>query len=150
MKRKTILFAAISLLLLIGGTGCEKEKEKEKEKEEYNSTELYGTWKLAGFGNTAGNTLREAEPKDCEKCYTITFLSDGKITGHTSTNEIGGEYQIKGENLDFLKIGGTEINELFDGQDYVEALYKVDRFAIVSKQLKLYYSDTNYLLFKKK
>ena len=144
MKRKTFLFSVIALFLLIGGMGCEKEKE------EYGSTELYGTWKLAGFGNTADHTLREAEPKECEKCYTITFLSDGTITGHTSTNEIGGEYQIKGESLHFLKIGGTKINELFDGRNYVEALYKVHRFEIASKQLKLYYSDTDYLLFKKK
>ncbi|MEA4983882.1 hypothetical protein SDC9_75761 [bioreactor metagenome] len=144
MKRKTFLFAAISLFLLTAGAGCEKEKE------EYGSTELYGTWKLTGFSNTAGNTLREAEPKDCEKCYTMTFLKDGTITGHTSTNEIEGECRIKGGNLNFLRLGGTEINELFDGQDYVEALYKVDRFEIISKQLKLYYGDTDYLLFKKK
>ena len=143
MKQQIILWIS-TLLLLTAGAGCEKEKE------EYGSTELYGTWKLAGFGNTADNTLREAEPKECEKCYTITFLSDGTITGQTSTNEIGGEYQIKGGSLDFLKIEGTEINELFDGRNYVEALYKVHRFEISSQQLKLCYDDTNYLLFKKK
>lgn len=144
MKPKTILFTAIALFLLTGETGCEKEKEEKA------PTELYGTWKLTGFGNTADNTLRKAEPKECEKCYTMTFLKDGTITGHTSTNEIGGEYRIKGGNLDFLRLGGTEINELFDGRNYVEALYKVNRFEIVSKQLKLYYGDTDYLLFKKK
>ena len=144
MKPKTILFTAIALFLLIGVTGCEKEKEEEA------PAELYGTWKLTGFGNTADNTFREAEPKDCEKCYTMTFLKDGTITGHTSTNEIGGEYRIKGGNLDFLRLGGTEINELFDGQDYVEALYKVNRFEINSKQLNLYYGDTDYLLFKRR
>ena len=144
MKPKTILFTVIALFLLTGGTGCEKEKEEQA------PAELYGTWKLAGFGNTADNTFREAEPKDCEKCYTMTFLKDGTITGHTSTNEIGGEYRIKGGNLDFLRLGGTEINELFDGQDYVEALYKVNRFEIISKQLELYYGDTDYLLFKRR
>lgn len=144
MKPKTILFAAIALFLVIGGIGCEKEKEEQA------PAELYGTCKLTGFGNTADNTLREAEPKECEKCYTMTFLKDGTITGHTSTNEIGGEYRIKGRNLNFMELGGTKINELFDGRNYVEALYKVNRFEINSKQLKLYYGDTDYLLFKRR
>lgn len=113
-------------------------------------SELIGSWKLEGFGDTKTNAFREAEPKDCTICYTLIFLRNGMLTGKSSTNEIGGEYQIKGESLDFLKIGGTKINELFDGRNYVEALYKVHRFEIVSKQLKLYYSDTDYLLFKKK
>ena len=53
-------------------------------------------------------------------------------------------------DLNFLKIEGTEINELFDGRNYVEALYKVHRFEIVSQKLKLYYNGgKNYLRFKK-
>ena len=134
----------ISLFLLIGCVGCEKEKE------ELVPTKLYGAWKLIGFVSTADNTLREAEPKDCEECYTITFLNDGTITGHTSTNELWGQYRITGRNLNFIQLGGTEINELFDGRNYVEALYKVNRFEIISNQLKLYYGDTDYLLFKRK
>ncbi len=143
MKTKIILWIG-ALLLLIGGVGCEKEKE------EYGSTELYGTWKLSGFGNTADHTLREAEPKECEKCYTITFLSDGTITGHTSTNEITGEYRINGRNLNFLKLGGTKVGEHPDGWVYVEALNQVHRFEIVSQKLKLYYNGgKNYLQYKK-
>ncbi len=134
----------MTLAILHIGVGCEKEKEEQA------PTELYGTWKLTGFGNTADNTLRKAEPQECEKCYTITFLKDGTITGHTSTNDIRGEYWIKGANLDFLNLRGTKINELFDRREYVSALHQVNRFEIISKQLKLYYIDTDYLLFKKK
>ncbi len=142
MKTKLVLWIS-ALLLLIGGVGCEKDEDK-------ILSELIGTWKLVGFGNTANKTLREAEPKECEKCYIITFLSDRTITGHTSTNEIGGEYRIKGRNLNFLRLGGTKVGEYPDGYIYVEAIEKVHRFEIVSKQLKLYYDDTYYLLFKKK
>jgi len=120
MKTRTLLFTLFALLLLPGGAGCEKETEEQA------PTELYGTWKLVGFGNTVDNTFRKAEPRECDKCYTITFLKEGTITGHTSTNEIVGEYCIKGENLDFLNIGGTKINELFDGREYVSALHQVN------------------------
>lgn len=61
-----------------------------------------------------------------------------------------GQYRIKDRKLNFIELGGTKINELFDGRKYVEALHQVNRFGIVSKQLKLYYSDTDYLLFEKK
>lgn len=125
MKPKTILFSVIALFLLTGGTGCEKEKEEQA------PAELYGTWKLAGFGNTADNTFREAEPEECEKCYTMTFLKDGTITGHASTNEIEGKYEIKSNQLHFPLLGiKTYINELWDGPIFLETVRKVNRFEL--------------------
>ena len=112
-------------------------------------SELIGSWKLEGFGDTETNAFREAEPKDCTVCYTLIFLRNGMLTGKSSTNEMMGEYVINEQNIK-IRFGGTKKGELFDGGKYVEAVNKIHRFEIVSKQLKLYYSDTNYLLFKKK
>ncbi len=134
------LLPAVLLLLAVALSGCERNKNPLKNTE----------WKLYGFGNTTDNTLREAEPKDCNICYTISFREDGTITGHTSTNEIRGQYLIKGRKLNFMELVGTEIKEIFDGDKYVEVLHQVEQFEIISEQLKLYYGNTNYLLFKKR
>ena len=139
-----ISFIIISFLLLVGGVGCEKEKEEQV------PTKLYGAWKLIGFGNTADNTLREAEPKDCEECYTITFMKNGAVTGYATTNEIAGVYEIKNNFLHFPFLGlKTGNNELWDGKKFLETAQQVYRFEIKSKQLFLFYSDTKYLMFKK-
>ena len=114
-------------------------------------SELIGSWKLEGFGDTDTNTFREAEPKDCTVCYTLIFLRNGMLTGESSTNEIGGEYEIKSNQLHFPLFGlKTYINELWDRPVFLETIRKVDRFEIASQKLKLYYnSGKNYLRFKK-
>ncbi|HTN69186.1 MAG TPA: lipocalin family protein [Dysgonamonadaceae bacterium] len=91
MKTKTILLTVIALCLLISGKGCEKSNKI--------TSDIIGTWKLVGFGNTADNSLKEAGPKDCDKCYTITFKNDEKIFGVTSTNQATGVYKIKGNGI---------------------------------------------------
>ncbi|RRD60591.1 META domain-containing protein [Tannerella forsythia] len=112
-------------------------------------SELIGSWKLEGFGDTKTNAFREAEPKDCTICYTLIFLRNGMLTGKSSTNEMIGEYVINEQNIK-IRLGGTKRGEMLDGNKYTEVVNKIHRFEIVSKQLKLYYSDTHYLLFKKK
>lgn len=140
MKKIVKLLPAVLLLFIVALSGCEKDKNPLK------STE----WKLYGFGNTADGTLQQAEPTNCDNCYTIMFGEDGKFKGHTSTNAIEGKYRVKGVDINFFEIGGTKINELLDGQKYVEALPQVNHFEMASEQLKLYYGDASYLLFKKK
>ena len=112
-------------------------------------SELIGSWKLEGFGDTKTNAFREAEPKDCTICYTLIFLRNGMLTGKSSTNEMIGEYVINEQNIK-IRLGGTKKGEILDGYKYTEVINNIHRFEIVSKQLKLYYSDTDYLLFKKK
>ena len=112
-------------------------------------SELIGSWKLEGFGDTETNTFREADPKDCTVCYTLIFLRNGMLTGKSSTNEMMGEYVINEQNIK-IRFGGTKKNELFDGGKYVEAVNKIHRFEIVSQKLKLYYNGgKNYLRFKR-
>ncbi len=84
MKKIVKLLPAVLLLFVVALSGCEKDKNPLK------STE----WKLYGFGNTADGTLQQAEPTNCDNCYTIMFGEDGKFKGHTSTNAIEGEYRV--------------------------------------------------------
>ena len=121
--------------------------------EDIQQNPLLGTCKLVGFGNTADNTFREAEPKDCEQCYTITFREDGTFFGYTSTNEVGGRYIVEttAQKIEFINFGGTKINELPDGHVYADAFNSVNLFEINSNKLRLYYNNgLNFLLFNPK
>ncbi len=106
-------------------------------------------WKLVGFYDVEKDSLKEAEPKD-EQCYTLEFDTDTTISGTSSTNKLWGNYKIDDEllTIQIANIGGTEINELYDGQLYMESLWQVQFFTITDKELKLYYDNKNkYLLY---
>ncbi len=136
----TKLLPAVLLLLAVALSGCERSGNPLKNTE----------WKLYGFSNTADGTLQQAEPADCDNCYTIRFDEDGEFKGKSSINIIKGKYWIRGKNIGFTNITSTFAEESLDGYKYVEALPQVNRFEISSEQLKLYYGNTNYLLFKKR
>ena len=110
---------------------------------------LSGVWKLVGFVSADG-TLREPDPKHCDRCYTISFLKDGRLTGRTINNEAIARYQFNGHNISISDFGMTKVGEYGDSDIYVEALRQSTRYELVSGRLRLYYNNnTDYLLFKK-
>lgn len=119
--------------------------------ESYLQLSLMGTtWKLIGFANAASNTLKRAEPEG-DSCYILRFHPDNRITGWTSTNKNGGSYlrNILSQELKFIHFGGTELQEVFDGPKYVDAIWQVHSYEITNKGLVLYYDKkTLFLLFK--
>ena len=142
MKTKTILFTAIVILLLIGVGGCETEST------DNNVKSIIGTWKLEGFGNTSNKSFKEANPKDCEECFVVTFNSDNSFFGKSSINALSSNYVLSDFNLSFPKgIIATEIAENGDGSRFTEAFGTVFRYSIEKSKLKLFYSETEYLLF---
>jgi len=97
----------------------------------------------------SNSSFEKANPSDCENCYIFTLSDDGKITGRTSTNTIFGEFQIEKQNIKIINFGGTEINELGNGQKYIETMSLIEEYEIANNELKLYYNQNqNYLLFK--
>lgn len=142
MKAKIILIAMLALPLLIGAN-CKKENTIPQD--------FLHSWKLVGFGNINDTQIKIAEPKNCDTCYVITFNNDGKLSGHSSTNQLLGAYQLNENNkIQILKLEGTEINELLDGKLFVRSLKDIFKYEINNCELKLYYSDIEYLLFKRK
>ncbi|MDO5664727.1 MAG: hypothetical protein Q4G63_05665 [Bacteroidia bacterium] len=111
---------------------------------------LMGIWQLTGFGNAVDNSVKVAEPKDCERCYTLIFKNNETFVGHTSTNEVAGVYRLNDKLVDIVNVGGTERNELMDGKLYVESLLKVFKYEVKDNDLKLFYTHTDYLLYKKR
>lgn len=52
--------------------------------------------------------------------------------------------------LIFTKIEGTDINELFDKQLFIDCLYSVNKYELIKDSLKLFYGDNqSYLKFRK-
>ena len=129
-----ILFVAAIAVL----GGCEKKNENNNENEKENKNPLKNTeWKLINFVDVGNNTKKTPEP-DSEKCYTLKFLENGDSLTTTSS-------------ISITSLGGTKINEIYDGILYVESLIKVNKYTIDKDVLKLYYNDNkNYLEFKRR
>ena len=121
---------------------CEEENE--------NSNPLIGSWKCIGFGDSETNEIIEIEPKDCEKCYKLTFKEDRTFSGYSVLNILSGKYEfdIKNNKLIFpTGIGGTEVMEEGDALLFKNLLKDACSYSINNKQLLIYYSDNQYLLF---
>lgn len=149
MKTKILKWLPMLALVAIITAGCTDGDGGNNP----TTTKLSGTkWTLVGFYDVEKDSLKEAEPKD-EQCYNLSFDTDTTISGTSSTNKIWGAYKANYElsTIQITNLGGTEINELFDGQLYMESLWQVNFFTITNKELKLYYSDKkNYLLYNQK
>ena len=143
MKTKLLVFTTITLLLLIGGMGCEKENA------DNDTKSILGTWKLDGFGNTKDNSVKNADPENCEDCFVVTFNADRTFTGKSIINRLAKNYYLSGNNLSFPNgVLETMVDEITgDGTRFTEALRNVHRYSIEKSRLKLFYSDNEYLLF---
>ena len=132
-----------TILVLLIATSCKDDSVSNMPTE----TKLVGTkWKLVGFFDVEKNTLREAEPKDCEDCYTLYFDTDSTASGKSTNNAI----QL---NIINWKVGGTKAGELSeDGWMYMDILgdkAKSYSYEKEDNKLKFYYNNKkNYLLYR--
>lgn len=140
MKIKTFLFSVIVLFLLNTSTGCEKETL---------ISDIYHTWKLEGFGNSTNSSFRAAEPQSCTECFIITFYTDSTFSGKSTINLLAKNFTLSGNSLSFPNgVLTTLVDEVTgDGTKYTDALKNVNRFFIENSKLKLFYSDSDYLLY---
>lgn len=109
-------------------------------------------WRLLGFGNTENNTVRIAKPAESGNSapFLLRFNEDQTVGGVSSTNSVYGIYELDGNQLHFTQFGTiTEINELFNGPQYIESMNQVHSYDITKKGLVLFYSGKiEYLLFQ--
>ena len=132
----------------------EEPTEIETPMEVEPSNNLVGTqWKLAGILDTQTGVLKELEPKDCDRCYTLTFDTDTSFSTYSSSNELGGGYIVDYVKYSYqiIYFGGTKVGEWGDGPLYVDPFWKRDiqSFSYKENELKLFYNENkNYLLFK--
>ena len=153
-KRFFLLWAVVAFAFTV--TSCEKDGNEPKEK---NS--LVGTkWKLVGFYDAEKNELIEPEPKDCEECFTLDFITADTIGGKSSRFIIPGLYTVDYtlSTIRFDIFPRPAADEPGLGNIYVEYLTLSKKFELKENELKLYHLrkwwDNNiigdYLLFQRK
>ena len=126
---------------------------KNKDADE-NIESLEGTaWKLVGIVDSKTDKLKELEPKDCEKCYTLTFETYNTFQTFSSSNELQGIYKANysTQTIQITDFRGTKKGEIGDGYLYWnhDIWYTVQTLSLQENELRLYYNDNkNYLLFK--
>ncbi len=141
MKTKKILLL-IPCLLIISLMGCRKDSEVDQS--------VVGTWKCAGFGDTKANNVKEIEPKDCEACYIMIFNEDLSFSGKSTINLLSKNYVVSNNKLSFPNgVLATYVLEEGDGALFTDALTKVFQFSILEPELKLFYSENEFLVFNR-
>ena len=137
-------------------TEVEEPTEIEEPEEEAEPIELMGTkWKLVGV--VGGSNVKELKPKDCEECYTLTFVSDYEADVFSVNPACAGK-------LDLTKLNPDMVMEYYmfcekypkDGIDYCDSddfrigITYAGSYTVSSQEFKLFtqHSKTNYLLFK--
>lgn len=139
MKKVNWILGTIILLLI--ATSCKDDSVSNMPTE----TKLKGTsWKLLGFFDVEKNTLIEAEPKNCEDCYTLYFDTDSTASGKSILNDIV-------LNINTLRVGMTYIYETDgDGDLYTDILgEQIESYSYEKDKLKFYYNNKkNYLLYR--
>lgn len=142
-------YKLILLLLVAVCWSCQKNDNEQGDIGELTSLE--GTqWKMISFVDTEAGVSKEAEPIG-EKYYILRFNDDNMMVGFSSTNELHGSYEADYSinNINITIEPTTEVNELHDGNKYIELLNNTQGFSLKNNELRLYYTDKkNYLLFK--
>lgn len=139
---RTKLLLLIPCLLTIIWIGCKEDSEMNQS--------IVGSWKCVGFGDTKTNNVNIIEPKDCENCYTLTFEEDGTFNGKSAINLLSKSYTLSNNQLSFpYGALATYVQEEGDGSLFTDALVRVFQFSFKKSELKLFYSETEFLLFNR-
>lgn len=142
-----VVIAALSLGVFFS---CE---EKDDNNGKTNNPLINTEWKLIEFVDVANNTTKIPEPSD-SICYRLEFEENlNKLNVHSSTNSLSGEYIINTENYSLLikNLYGTEINEVYDGNLFMQGIKNTRYYSVSNNILELYYNNRqNYLKFERK
>ncbi|MDR1181166.1 MAG: hypothetical protein LBL13_04230 [Bacteroidales bacterium] len=155
-QRGTIAILCIILIAFFITTGCDEstpliptQSDSTALQPTEETTNLLGTkWHLRKFVQVSQGITKTPEPES-DQCYWIFFDSDTTLFGKTSTNDIVGHYRIDPTTSTICmdEFGGTKISELFDGNLYMKKMLSICSFELMETSLKLYYNETDYLLF---
>jgi len=129
---------------------------------------LAGTsWKVAGIGNMAEYKMpRELEPRDCERCYTLTFGSDTEFSSFASANTFDGVYRvnlaagiidatdagivaIRTGLISFTIRRVTKVGELRESDEKLwgNILASVESFSLQDNELNLRYTENGQQMY---
>jgi hypothetical protein len=146
--KKIILFTSAIMLIMAGMFSCGKDNEQclcESDKS-VSLVGMTGTgWKLSGIMDVKTCVLKKLEPKDCDQCYTLVFITDTVAFGYSVLN-------ITNLHLLSKPVMGVS-TEIYDHDNgdvrlYYDAMETITSYIITESELKLCYNEgKNYLLF---
>jgi heat shock protein HslJ len=94
MKKTTLFWTISCAALLLVLSACAT-----------NSASLTGnSWKLVSYGPVTGQVPAVANVET-----SLTFGTDGKISGKLGCNSMGGDYTVDGGNITFKNVYATEM-----------------------------------------
>jgi heat shock protein HslJ len=88
-------YLLILIMICLTVSGCAAKE---------NALPLAGSWRLTAYGPS--NSPTPAVP-DVEAI--LNFDADGTLTGNTGCNQLGGDYQVEGDQITFGQIVSTLI-----------------------------------------
>ena len=90
MKKLIIAIAVMGILL----SACSRSP----------SAEIIGVWELVSYGDPASPT-----PAALNVDTSIEFKPDGTLSGNVGCNSFGGDYEVKGDTIEFSAMMSTEM-----------------------------------------
>ena len=129
------------LFLLFFSSSCENSTTGIETKDFLNTL-----WKLETF-ETDGEIINPP----IDQVYNIMFSSDDTFVGKSACNDIGGNYELEGENsIIVTKLGTTFANcgndSFYDA--FYSAVHKLSSYYLHNNRLTLFYGNNSKLIFK--
>ena len=120
---------------------------------DYNLNTLSGNWKLISYEVIQSGTI-DYEPQNISRSIIIEFSDNGIIgtlSGHTVTNTVSGEYELKEKNIiEVLSFGGTKVGEPEWGSKFWDAMHNASSYDRTTEIMHIYFNrDTEKMTFNK-
>lgn len=151
----------ISTLLMLVIVGCGDSGTNAKVQYDDVKTLVGTKWKLKSIVDVVNNKEKVPFPEltnndnDTSKYFSIHFINEDEMDGHSSTNECEGSYTFYPEEkkITWMFINHTKVGETPFGYEYLEIMrdkIKNSKCEFINGTMKVYYdNETKYLLFRK-
>ena len=114
------------------------------------SQELAGTSWLATFVNTESSDGVVTSSSIQAAQQTLSFATDGKISGNAGCNDYFANYEAKGKDLSIRAIGSTKMfcgdGLMAEETAFLAALEKANNYRITGGSLQIFAADGNTLI----
>jgi len=143
------IFFMMGMLLSLGLLCACSSDDDVVQSEESRAQALYGKWQVLGYGSDDNFTAKENNWT--EHCFLI-FKEDGSFEGWID-NDLIGTYTFK-ENGEFTvtRCGGTLVLSTNPHIVFMEEQVrerKIKSYKLLDNELRLFYSSSEYLMFRK-
>lgn len=161
MKTQVTLSTLLLSLLMFVLVSCSDSGTNAKVPQDEVKTLVGTRWKLKSIIDVVNNKEKVPFPEltnnnnDTSKYFSIHFINEDEMDGHSSANECEGSYTFYPEEkkITWMFINHTKVGETPFGYEYLEIMrdkIKNSKCEFLNGTMKIYYdNETKYLLFNK-